>query len=397
MKKIALLIVCFTIFIGKTFATAGTSEKDWTFLLFLNGNNNLDSYGAMNINQMEKVGSTSKINLVVQWASLGTKKTSRLLVEKDSDVNKVTSPILEDVTGVDMGDVKSLKNFVHWGMQKFPAKHYFVAVWDHGNGWHKVDGIKTNDISWDDNTGNHITTEELGKAMHEVAAELGRKIDIYGSDACLMSMAEVSAEMIGAVDYFVGSQEVEPGAGWPYTEFVARWAARDYASPRDVSTILTEEYTKSYQGGSNGTNDVTFSAFDMSKTDALHAAIKKLGSEITRLPLETRKKIFEVASRVQNFTYSDYGDLVDFLDQMNAAKIEMPSKSTLLELRTAASEYAFVNRVTSGYSRAHGVSIWLPNDSYDYKEYIERYRSLKFDADTQWSLALDSLVSTKPQ
>src|SRR4051812_16677829 len=59
--------------------------KEWTFLTFLNGNNNLDSFGALNINQMEQVGSTDQINIVVQWASLRNRRTQRLYITKDKD------------------------------------------------------------------------------------------------------------------------------------------------------------------------------------------------------------------------------------------------------------------------------------------------------------------------
>ena len=53
------------------------AEKEWTFLLYLNGNNNLDSFGKLNINQMEAAGSSDAVNLVVQWASLANRDTRR--------------------------------------------------------------------------------------------------------------------------------------------------------------------------------------------------------------------------------------------------------------------------------------------------------------------------------
>ena len=200
---------------------ASASEKEWTFLLYLNGNNNLDSFGKLNINQMEAVGSSDAVNLVVQWASLENGDTRRLLVQKDSDFSNVTSPIVQNMGQVDMGDAKSLEDFIKWGISTYPAKHYFVAVWDHGSGWRAAralaasggGSLHVNDISWDDNTGHSITTKQLGGVMNNVARWLGRKIDIYGSDACLMGMAEIAGEMKDSVAYFVGSQDLEPEIG----------------------------------------------------------------------------------------------------------------------------------------------------------------------------------------
>ena len=52
-------------------------RKEWTFLIFLNGNNNLNRFGRDNLIDMEKVGSTDQLNIVVQWADIEYKKTQQ--------------------------------------------------------------------------------------------------------------------------------------------------------------------------------------------------------------------------------------------------------------------------------------------------------------------------------
>jgi hypothetical protein len=160
-----VFLMSMTLFSNSARAEQAKAQKEWTFLLFLNGNNNLDYFGAYNINQMEEVGSNENLNMVVQWASIGKRTTKRLLVTKDNDTKNVTSKTIEDLGNIDMGDYKQLVNFIEWGAKNFPAKHYMVAVWNHGNGWQILNlgaGAITRDISYDDNTGNKITTEELG-------------------------------------------------------------------------------------------------------------------------------------------------------------------------------------------------------------------------------------------
>ncbi len=99
---------------------ANSKMADWTLLIFVNGHNNLDDAGFDDLNEMERVGSTPEVNVVVQWASLRNKTTRRLLVQKDNDPVNVTSPVLEELSHVDMGDVESFRSFVEWGIQKFP-------------------------------------------------------------------------------------------------------------------------------------------------------------------------------------------------------------------------------------------------------------------------------------
>ena len=201
LKLIALLLTIFsnTGIINNAFADPSAQPKEWTFLIYLNGNNNLDSFGKMNINQMEKIGSTAKVNIVVQWASLENGKTKRLYITKDSDTTTVTSKIVEEMGQVDMGDYHSVINFVKWGAENYPAQHYFVDIWDHGSGWHFKPGETMKDISWDETTGNHITTEQLATALSESSKIIGHKIDIYGSDACLMAMVEIANLMTDSV------------------------------------------------------------------------------------------------------------------------------------------------------------------------------------------------------
>ena len=59
----------------------------------------------------------------------------------------------------------------------------------------KNGGFTTKDISYDDVSGHVITTEQLALAMGEIQKITGNKVELYGSDACLMAMAEIAGEM----------------------------------------------------------------------------------------------------------------------------------------------------------------------------------------------------------
>lgn len=364
-------------------------EKEWTFLLFLNGHNNLDYFGGYNINQMEQTGSTDQLNLVVQWASLENGDTQRLYVTKDNDTNNVTSKAVETLAPVDMGDYKNLIDFVRWGVKNYPAKHYMIAVWNHGNGWHRTN-FSARDISYDDNTGNKISTEQLGLAMNEAAKIIGHKVDIYGSDACLMAMGEVVAEMKDSVSYFVGSEEVEPGYGWPYPTWMKRWAANPTATPAQVSTFLTEEYLKAYNGGIYGRQDVTFSAFDVSKFGAVLAAVKGLNSSLSNLSATDMKSVYAQADNTMSFTYEDYRDLANFATNLSQAKIGV-NANALAAVHQSVSDLVIANGGTGQYKNVKGLAIWIPTSKGDLSAYHDRYSNLEFNKATGWLSFLDSM------
>lgn len=373
-------------------------QKEWTFLLFLNGHNNLSSYGDMNLKDMEKSGSTDKVNMVVEWGKSNDRKTHRLYVEKSTNPNSVTSPMLMSRDNVDMGDYHNLVDFVKWGIQNFPAKHYFVAVWNHGSGWHFQDMMKmnsdvhVNDISFDDDSGHHITTEQLGVALSEIKGYLGRNIDIYGSDACLMQMIEVVGEMKDSVDYVVGSQETEPGAGWPYAPFMQKWTTSPNVSPKDLSILLSKEYLKAYsKGGVYGQNDVTFSALDVSKIDALNHSTAALVAHLKSMDAASLKKIKTAANASLDFYYSDYKDMGDLLKRVEALQISS-DKQVLSQVKSDLAQAILTTDNSNAFSAATGLSVWMPSYS---SSYMDRYKGLQFDKVTNWSSLITSLISVQ--
>jgi len=372
------------------------AQKEWTFLLFLNGHNNLSSYGDMNIKDMEKTGSTDQLNLVVEWGKSDDAVTRRLLVERSTDPTRVTSPTIMGLENRDMGDYHNLVDFVKWGVDNFPARHYMVAVWNHGSGWHfeklkqaQNGSIGVNDISYDDNSGNHITTEQLGLAMAEIKQYIGHNVDIYGSDACLMAMVEVAAEMKDSVDYFVGSQETEPAEGWPYAPWMQKWAAAPQSTAAEVSISLSKEYLKAYSaGGVYGNKPGTFSAMDLSKLDAVIASSAKVAAHLKSLSAADIKKIKTALPKVQDFYYSDYKDYGDFLKVVGGLPIAKDAK--LLEKAAADLKGLVISTDSAArYKKSTGMSIWLPEYS---SSYMERYKGLAYDKAATWSALIEKLL-----
>jgi hypothetical protein len=377
--------------------------KEWTFLIYLNGNNNLDRFGTLNINQMEKVGSTADLNIVTQWASRNRNEVERLYVIQDDQPRTVSSPVLQNLGNIDMGDWHNLVDFIQWGVANYPAKHYFIDVWDHGSGWHSIQGKKPSmkdfqpfDISWDENTGNSITTLQLGKALTEAAKFIGHKIDFFASDACLMGMAELASEVSDSVNIYGGSEEVEAAAGWPYDTFLARWTARPQSTPEQVAEFLTQEYINSYSGGENGYQDATFAAYDLSKLPVLTTALRSLGSDLSKLSPQSRARVVEVAKDTQSFAFPDYADLSDFIGLLEKESLVELGKSCLGSLKSAVDEFIITHGATPRYSRAVGLSIWLPTSRSAYDSYAEKYSHLKFQTETNWSNALHALLKSNP-
>lgn len=369
-------------------ATAAQPEKEWTMLVYINGHNNLDPFGQADINEMEEVGSTEQVNVVVQWASLTNKTTKRLLVEKDTNKNQVTSPIVQDLPTVDMGDYKNLVDFIRWGHENYPARHYFVVVRNHGTGWHKLaldGGMSTWDISIDDLTKNGITTFQLGLAMEDASKIIGRKIDIYGSDAGLMGMIEVAHQMKDSVQYFIGSEDLEPGAGWPYEQVLARWNQFAAATPEDVAKFLPEIYTASY-----GFEATTLSSYDLRYIDSLTTALSNFRAVMTTQNDDAKTELVSAIAASLKFYYSDYVDLGDFLTKISAKPGVQKNLQYVTNVQEELKKFVIANSATGKFKQAQGLAIWLPSTAANYTKFQKLYSELSFNITSQWNQLIES-------
>lgn len=380
----------FTALAATRASAQGAAPKEWTMMVFLNGNNDLDKYGAININQMETSGSDANRNIVVQWASLAGKSAKRLYIQKDNDQSKVTSPVVEELGAVDMGNKQNLLDFIDWSARNYPAKKYFVVVWNHGGGWHFTsprrgdDVVRVSDISWDERTGSSIKTEELADVLHEAARRIGHKIDLYASDACLMSMIEVAYQMQGAVETFAGSQETEPGDGWPYDTFLAKWSRNPNASSLDVGKMLADAYAEYYKAQTG--EQSTFSVLKMS---ALPFLVQKMGLLARELRnVSDKAKLRKLAGSAVRFFSFDYVDIGSLNKELLKVEPNGGLRSAITAVNTQLSKTVYYNRANVD---ANGLSVWWPLDANDWTEHNARYERLDFNRATGWHAFLKNL------
>src|SRR5512136_2047033 len=123
----------------------GTAE--WTIMVYLDGDNDLDSFSALDIEELKTVGSTSKVNVVVLW----DRYAAPAYVYK-VNLNGLTLMTGMKVNGADvngqevyMADWHVLEAFVDFGKASLPANHYMVDVWDHCDAY----GLCCADDHWD--------------------------------------------------------------------------------------------------------------------------------------------------------------------------------------------------------------------------------------------------------
>ncbi len=270
MSKLIGNLIIFTILIGSIGVYALMIEDDddepgkdddhgtsWTFMVYLDGDNNLEGAGINDMNEMEMVGSSDDVNIVVLFDRCEGYDTTNgdwtdwryYYVDKDpnGDDNEIISteidyPLLETGAEPNMGDPRTLVDFVSWSMEEYPAEHYLLSLWDHGGG---IRGV-----CWDDDAqsdGDNLDLPELGNAFEEIVNQTGEKIDIIGFDACLMGGVSIHYEINPYCDIVVASEATESNDGWPYDLILMDMVESNVTmTPEQVAERLVEHYVVSY-------------------------------------------------------------------------------------------------------------------------------------------------------
>ncbi len=347
---------------------ARAATADWTFLIYMDADNNLEDVGIEDFLEMATVGSTSSVNIVVQFdraagvvGGYGDWTTTKRFLVQQGMTPDIGNEIM-DLGEVNMADPASLVSFATWGIATYPARHYFLDLWDHGLGWQGVilDG------------GTYMTTAQLASALSQIRTFLGRNIDIVGNDACRMTL-EIMYELQPYVDYFVGSEKDEPVAGWPYNTFLAPVVAAPLLTPIQVGTELTVAYVASYAVTSP--LSVTLSLVSSAALPALVGTFAEFVGELNASVPLLQTQVLLARQSTEHYEKGggiaggDEYDLYHFAENVAArsGNPRLAAVATSLESAIASAVLANaawdspapVNGVSARH--AHGLAIWFPD------------------------------------
>jgi hypothetical protein len=344
---------------------------EWTIMVFVNGKNNLEKYALRDMNEMEMIGSTDKVNIVVELGRMDGfdssdgdwKGVRRYLVKKDNDTNKINSPVLQDLGMKDMGSYQSVIDFGKWAKQTYPAKKYMLIFWNHGAGWIKSAGLySSKGISYDDQSNNHINTPQMAEILKAIGG-----VDVVGSDACLMQMAEVDYEIKNYVTHIVGSEETEPGDGYTYNTFLGPVVQNPGMNATQLARVAVDAYSDHYEAQSGG---YTQSFVYSNAIPQFLQLVNAFAYEVTKAnDVEAAKYARDNAVK---FAYPENKDLYDF----TALLISKSNNKAVKEKGQALMNYITHNLVghnrtkdepgswwssPNPLSRAKGIAVYIPS------------------------------------
>jgi len=227
-----------------------------------------------------------------------------------------------------MASVNELATFGEWTVEHYPADRYMLVIWNHGSGWQG--------ISSDDSSFYHLSTPEMTSAVTSIAQRINElqpekeKLDIVDHDACLMAMIEVGYELSDSVEIFLASQELEPGDGMPYDDYLTPLAADPDMETENLAKIMVEKFILSYSRDGSQTSDdedittATQSAVRTKNLIPLVQAVDKLAKRLLgdfKLYSKLREENNRSLSQLRAFKDNrENADLYHLVASLQAAK-----------------------------------------------------------------------------
>jgi hypothetical protein len=374
---------------SKNFVVIG--EAEWTFIVYVDGDNNLEGAAMGDFLEMASVGSTPEVNIVVQVdrrpgfsSGYGDwEDTRRFHIQQGDDPSVAPAQNLGEQN---MGDPAVLQDFVEWAVTNYPAEHYALVIWNHGDGWKtmKEKMIQTaravadrsapgaavsRAIASDDTDGDVLYMKEVQNALKNAKERLQDrlgtqvKLDIVGFDACLMGMIEVAYAMRDVADYMVGSEDLEPFNGWPYDLILGALSGNPAYSPGDLAKEIVNKYGLSYPND----NSITQSSVDVARLQNLVTAI----NNFTSVANTDWANLKDARNNTDTFHPTGYPniwgvDLWDFANEVVARTQNSAISQAAVQIKTAINDFVTNEYHGSNWANSKGIAIYFPPTQTEY-------------------------------
>ncbi|MBQ7171271.1 MAG: peptidase C11 [Clostridia bacterium] len=330
----------------------GDGSDTVTVMVYLCGTDLESQYGmgTKDLIEMTKATLSEKVRVIVLTG--GCKKWNNSVVS--SSVNQIYEikdggiAALEENFGTKaMTDPENLTDFIRYCSKYYPASRNVLIFWDHGGG--SVTGY-----GYDEKRGSSSMT--LPK-INDALAKAGVKFDFIGFDACLMATMETALVCDRYADYLIASEEVEPGTGWYYTNWLTALSKNPAIPTVTLAKQLADDFVSASCQASSG-SQVTLSCLDLAELhgtvpDAFRSFASSTNALITG---DEYRKVSDARAGVRQFSAKNRINQIDLVDLCD--RIGTEEAKTLAKALRSCVKY---NATTM--SRAYGVSIYFPYES----------------------------------
>ncbi len=327
----------------------GSGKDTYTIMVYMCGTDLESNYGmaTADLNEMLHADISDKVNIIIETG--GTKKWQNTVI--NSNTNQIYQIKNEGIVRLEsdlgkkaMTKASTLTEFIDYCETNFPANRYALIMWDHGGG-------SASGYGYDEQfpkTG--MTLDVFNKALKDA----GCVFDFIGFDACLMATLETALVAEQYADYFIASEETEPGCGWYYTNWLTKLSKNTSMDTVSIGKTIIDDFTVACRQ-QNASNQTTLSIVDLAElagtvpeafNDFAASTMELIESDNYAVVSNARSRAKEFSSGINQI------DLIHFAENMGTAESK--------ELASALRDCVKYNRVSPSLKNANGISIFFP-------------------------------------
>jgi tetratricopeptide (TPR) repeat protein len=338
-------------------------------------------------------------------------------IDQEIKDKKVYKSLMKEDLGenAEMSQPQSLREFVKWGIENYPSKHYVLVIMGHGAGWKGSSEMSPRQIS-----------EAISGGLQDANEKTGRKdkFDTLVMNSCYMGSSQAVLQMKNVADFTLVSQNYVNGNAFKKWDTIIKDVQKDindgklfegkkFASGMvDFFKKINKEVNENYPDFADFNETyLTMTAIENEKMGALADSFNSFLQTVKGG--NANKQLFEAIDKARGYMPHEdvVGGSLEFFGQLkdmgsiidnvrNSSETPDAVKKAAEELRKAFDE-VIVNEQHEGQNMegSQGLTLWGPTNYVDYSFYSSGYFNMvpDFVKRSGWKVYLDELVTKMPR
>lgn len=330
-------------------------RAEWTVLVYMCGDNNLEKWVSHDINkELGVVGSNDDVQVVVLadraagHSKLDGDWTGTLAFHVEQGTTAAPENAVANWGERDMGSAQTLVDFITWARESYPSRRVALFFWDHGWGWWP--GYTMHDVTSNDT----LDLDEMRRAMEAVGG-----VNMVGMDTCLGQTIEVQATFRGFARALAGSEDAIGYTGVEYAEVLTALQAKPAMDAMELAKVTAASYRTGHDRWTLASSAVRLDY----RWDKLVKQVDLLAWKLRDQMKKHRRNYAKAHAGVARAKFGDPTsvDLYDMAAQLNRRCGSPTIKRTCRDVMRALDRVVLYEWSTKAEGRLHGVGIYWPD------------------------------------
>ncbi|HXM09980.1 MAG TPA: clostripain-related cysteine peptidase [Terriglobales bacterium] len=373
---------------------------EWAVLAYMAADCNLAPYMFDDLKDMKSIGSSENVHVMALFD--GPLVTDSFFARLNANTN-LNDDIILRFEELQSNDPKTLTMALQVA-SKYPAKHRLLLLGGHGKGWAGLLVDENTGLRYRKQPGRLIRPGSESECNARRRACLQRvqdrmnsvidnntegqpPLDILAFDACYMGSIEAIAQVMKEADLMVVSEDLMPGEGFAYGNFLTHLVENPMQSPFEAVSSIVSSTSRYYQSAGAGQRRLALAAIKSEQLTPFSQALVRL---VQALDIDDPATFAAVRNGLErSWTFGNTGmiDLKGFVLKLLEEPLPSLAKEAAAKVLERWSEMVVTFNTRGTADTPNGLSVYAPLPANFDISYLEASNHLPLDLGI-WALFL---------